>query len=315
MPIQRHSLIADQAKAEETPRALDEHSGYRRVPSASRVATQAGVAPQRTVTQRLTPAVTAERTGMATSVVLTHAPAVPLPTPAVTVPSRPSIRRADTPPRLTSLPQLPRTTKQRMHVPTIHAADPTPDRGRHGTLKMGAVRPGVPPSSGRMLDELDFHDGDPAVALELGATPAGHFANETMAGPAPPIVHFHEASGTPHAQPQAPSGERPPVATSGVTTRGAFDPRPGIVAFAGFGFVPDSVLHTPAYALRVLMRSSILRRELALTRGRRPQDVWLYEAALRCAHPSSFAKGMALICLAISALFAAAVAGAIVLGG
>ncbi len=270
MPIQRRTSQTDEAPPAETTRETDDLSGYRRIPSAPRQTTQIGVAPpHRQVTQPMM-----------------HA--VPVPRPR---PSRPAIRRVDTPARLAAASQ-PRTTTQRIHVPTAHAADPPGEGARHATLKMGAVRPEARSSSGRMLDELDFYDGDPAVALELGAMPAGHVPTQTMAGPAHPVVHFRPRTNTvPVPSPPA----TPPRAAAAVTRSAAFDPRPGIAAFAGFGFVPDNGLRTPRYALNVLLRSFVLRRELARTRVRRPQDVWLYKAALRCGDGPSFAKGIFLL--------------------
>lgn len=217
---------------------------------------------------------------------------------------------------------------------------------RTGTLRMHAVRPFEdvpPPPSPRMLDDLDFlSPSHPPVALELGALPAGHVAIETIAGrKLPRSVRF--ASSLAAVEPEAPvtrsSREMPAVGppssgrmpasgrTSGpamvelepMTTAPAcfepvlappapLDPRPGIVAFAGFGIPPEDLTDTPAYALRVIARKRVLRAGLTVARAHRPQDVALYEAALECADGPAAAKGIALLFIVVAAGIAAVVA-------
>lgn len=234
----------------------------------------------------------------------------------------------------------------RAHVAGVSSAS---SPRRTGTLKMAAVRPfedATPPPSGRMLDDLDFLASEhPPVALELGALPAGHGARETMAGgKLPQSVRF---TPRPMEAVQAPSSTRtaelrdarpalippssgraqvsslelealatPPtelatsVSSLAIGPLPAVDPRPGIVAFAGFGIVPDAVGELPTYALRVLARRRILRDGLKVARARRPQDVELYEAALACADEDAVAKGLGLA-VAVLVLGVAVVAAAI----
>ena len=73
------------------------------------------------------------------------------------------------------------------------------------------------------------------------------------------------------------------------------DPRPGIVAFAGYGLVPEKLSELPAYALHVLARRQILRSGLEVARKRRQQDVELYRAALAAADDAAVYKGLVLL--------------------
>ena len=93
-----------------------------------------------------------------------------------------------------------------------------------------------------------------------------------------------------------------------VATPPAFQRRPGIVAFAGFGIVPTRLTDAPAYALRVLARRRVLNAGLAVARAQRPQDIELYEAALATADASTMTKGIALIVAVILAGIAAVAA-------
>jgi hypothetical protein len=85
----------------------------------------------------------------------------------------------------------------------------------------------------------------------------------------------------------------------------AFDPRPGIVAFAGFGLVPEKLSEMPAYALRVLARRILLRAGLEVARARRAQDVELYQAALVAADGTAVRKGLVLLAMMVSAAIGA----------
>ncbi len=203
-----------------------------------------------------------------------------------------------------------------------------------------------PPPSPRMLDDLDFlSPSHPPVALELGALPAGHVAIETIAGrKVPRSVRFASSSSLAAVEPEAPvalsSREMPAVAptSSGRTPASGgrmsgpamlelepmapapvcfepalappapLDPRPGIVAFAGFGIPPENLTDMPAYALRVIARKRVLRAGLTVARAHRPQDVALYEAALECANGPAAAKGIALLVTVVAAGIAAVVA-------
>ena len=75
----------------------------------------------------------------------------------------------------------------------------------------------------------------------------------------------------------------------------SFDPRPGIVAFAGYGLAPEKLSETPSYALHVLARRRVLHAGLKVALVRRPQDVELYRAALGALDPVAFRKGLALL--------------------
>ncbi|MBX3224508.1 MAG: hypothetical protein KF795_28600 [Labilithrix sp.] len=233
------------------------------------------------------------------------------------------------------------------HAPREVASAPSRDGGprRTGTLKMHAVRPfedATPPPSGRMLDDLDFLGSEhPPVALELGALPAGHVAQETMAGgKLPRSVRFtpqpmEAVKAPPSGEQREAGGGRDAAASSGRTQVSSLelealampmeavlpvalprpiDPRPGIVAFAGFGIVPDKLTDLPAYALHVLARKRVLRDGLAIARARRPQDVELYEAALACADDESVNKGLGLVvAVFVAGLAAFCVAVAVIL--
>jgi hypothetical protein len=91
-----------------------------------------------------------------------------------------------------------------------------------------------------------------------------------------------------------------PAAASSGTPR--FDPRPGIMAFAGFGLVPEKLSEMPAYALHVLARRRVLRAGLEVARARRPQDVELYQAAITAADRVAFHKGLMLLAVMASAV-------------
>lgn len=176
----------------------------------------------------------------------------------------------------------------------------------------------------RSLDDLDFLDGDPSAALHLGALPAGHIEAETLAGTKlPTTVRFTpqpmeavkaSATATPgafseRADPREPSSAASQEPSSGrrnldaaalssqpiIVGLPSIDPRPGIVAFAGFGFVPEKLSEMPAYALRVFARRRVLRAGLAVARAHRPRDVELYQAALVAADEGAVRKGLLLL--------------------
>ncbi len=241
----------------------------------------------------------------------------------------------------------PRSARRADGVVDAASNHPESSVRRTGTLRMHAVRPFddvPPPPSPRMLDDLDFlSPSHPPVALELGALPAGHVAIETVAGRRLPRSVRFASSSLAAVEPDAPvsrsSREMPAVGppsngrtpASGRTSGPAMleldpmvaapvcfepvlappappDPRPGIVAFAGFGIPPESLTDMPAYALRVIARKRVLRAGLTVARAHRPQDVALYEAALECADRPAAAKGLALLVTVVAAGIAAVVA-------
>lgn len=111
---------------------------------------------------------------------------------------------------------------------------------------------------------------------------------------------------------QAVGGASATIARGPASTPGRDPRRTGVFAFAGYGVVPERLVDTPTYALRVLSRKRVLRRELEIARThRRAQDVELYMEALRTADEDAFNKGIALLGV-ILGLAAAGVITAIV---
>lgn len=77
--------------------------------------------------------------------------------------------------------------------------------------------------------------------------------------------------------------------------------RASIDAFAGYGEVPQTLLATPSYAVRVLSRRWALQRELASARERSSRDVPVYEAAIESADTDSVQAGILLaVCVAVA---------------
>jgi hypothetical protein len=133
---------------------------------------------------------------------------------------------------------------------------------------------------------------DPSSSVEVATTAA-----EPEPAPDGPV------SAQPVSMPgvSASSGEpEGAAAASEGTTR--FDPRPGIMAFAGFGLVPEKLSEMPAYTLHVLARRRVLRAGLEVARARRPQDVELYQAALTAADRVAYRKGLMLLAVMASAV-------------
>ena len=169
------------------------------------------------------------------------------------------------------------------HTSGVHRAaevtfdDDLPQEPRsYRSVEMPAVR--VADAPGRMLDNAFLEDEVPLV-LDLKAPPSGHVQVQTVAGNLPlPAMWARSGSGL-HR----------------VDARSA-DPRPGIVAFAGYGIPPERLMAMPAYALRVLARKYSLRSDLKIARWRSlpKRDIELYEAALACANEAVVAKGLAL---------------------
>lgn len=144
---------------------------------------------------------------------------------------------------------------------------------------MAAVRPPPPaapslPTGARVLDGFDDDNVD--IALDIKERPTNQAALTTMSG--------HEL---------VPPSVGGAAAIS--SAKREIDPKPGIVAFAGFGLPPESLGATPSYALRVIIRKIQLRDDLRIARLRRIKDVSLYEAALASADESAVTKGLAVI--------------------
>lgn len=182
-----------------------------------------------------------------------------------------------------------------MGVPLPELEGPKPAR----STQMQAVRPVVAepePPPGRMLDDVFLDDDGAPLALDLQSPPSGHLPLQTVAGESLPAMWAKSGSGLhPH-------------------TAASKDPRPGIVAFAGYGIPPEKLAAMPSYAFRVIARKHSLRSDLKIARLRRlPQrDIELYEAALACANQGAVAKGLA-ITAAMFAGTVSAIAAAVAL--
>ena len=102
-------------------------------------------------------------------------------------------------------------------------------------------------------------------------------------------------SACPSEASQARASRSPPRNSGIAPRRSRHTAPPGVGAFAGFGVPPNALLETPAYAMRVLRRSWMLRRLLAIAREQESRDVGLYEASLRSADLRSVASGLAVV--------------------
>lgn len=159
---------------------------------------------------------------------------------------------------------------------------------------VAAPRSSYADTSSMFGDEEDQHTE--SLVLDLQVKPTNHVnvAPQAMA-PAPPSAPtpVHVA-----AKPTPPTGI-PLGGMSGTYLAAAApgDPKPGIVAFAGYGIPPTKLSQMPGYAFRVMARRATLRSDLKIARLRRlPQrEVELYEAALRCADESTVTKGIAVV--------------------
>ncbi len=113
---------------------------------------------------------------------------------------------------------------------------------------------------------------------------------------------FRRPSGELRALPvRRASGELEAVTAISDTTQTTVRPNRqlGIAAFAGFGPPPNQLLHMPAYSLRVVRRTLVLRRFLAIAREQGSQDVRLYEASLRSANMPTVMTGFGVMALAL----------------
>lgn len=181
-----------------------------------------------------------------------------------------------------------------------------------------------------------------AVVLEVDALPAGHVGYDRGGEHVPPtssrlvravrftprpIEAVEPPRDSPRSAPRPPEVHAPPACSSGEARRSSAelpatapsvsaaapvpgsDPRaPGIRALAGYGLPPERLLDAPTYALRVLARQRILRRELAIARDRKSADVELYEAALCSADRHALEKGLIMIAAGVASVLGAVVA-------
>lgn len=191
-------------------------------------------------------------------------------------------------------------------------ATPPPSAGprRYGTVQMqaielddrpsGAIHEPVVPSGRNLDDSLDFDfDIDADSALDLDCLPSSHGTRvETprWSRLEPPSVTRRSSSTSMVA-----------VRRSSTTTP-AVDAHAALVAFAGFGDAPAGLFSYPGYALRVLRRRRVLKRDLEGARHRRSQDVGLYEASLRTADDRAVRKGLVLLATLIFMATGAALA-------
>lgn len=176
-------------------------------------------------------------------------------------------------------------------LPPVRALTPV---RTSSAANMAAVRPAPaapPPVMGdtRVIDS--FEEDNVEIALDIKEKPKNQAGLTTISGA--------------EIAPQSTGGQA--VISS---TKKDVDPRPGIVAFAGFGLPPESLGGTPAYALRVITRKMQLRDDLRIARLRRIQDVSLYEAALECADESAVTKGLAVLASTVIGGISAIVAAA-----
>ncbi len=203
--------------------------------------------------------------------------------------------------------------------------------------EMDAVPPAkdliAPPSKPTQVEDLELFDPEGELAEESAEaetpvaskpprtvrfTPQPMEAVKVSAAPATPpaVTEDRPAFMFPEAlelqdttAPSLASSSSSSSSPSSGATHG-FDPRPGIVAFAGYGLPPEKLSETPSYALHVLARRRVLREGLEMARRRRPRDIELYEAALQVADQAAVRKGLAL--LAALVLVALGVLGALV---
>lgn len=168
---------------------------------------------------------------------------------------------------------------------------PALPRLSHPTVQMPAVRASGYHAAVPFGDEDDEQTAP--VAFDLEVQPAGH---AKVAAPQPqqpqPVVEAPPPVSVRQAMPLVGgmSGTYLAAAAPG-------DPKPGIVAFAGYGIAPTELSKAPGYAFRVMVRRLTLRSDLKIARMRRlPQrEIDLYEAALRCADEGVVTKGIAVV--------------------
>jgi hypothetical protein len=198
---------------------------------------------------------------------------------------------------LTELTQLHEVWDDDPTTPDIPSLMPI---ARTRSQEMRAVRVAQEP-----VERLPELHGGRMLEAELMLASDGDFALELEQHPSRGGISSHEASFDPPA-----SGPRAPIP---VVPRKEVDPRPGIVAFAGFGLAPEGFAGAATYAVRVLNRKSALREDLRIARLRRITDVSLYEAALECADESAVTRGIAVITASVVGVLGAIVAAAAVL--
>jgi hypothetical protein len=163
-------------------------------------------------------------------------------------------------------------------------------------VRFGGEAPAPPPSSS---------SGSSAALLAV-RTPSREMA--AVRTPSREMQAVRTPSREMQAVQQPGSPNNATVARGPASTPGRDPRRSGVFAFAGYGVAPERLFDTPTYAIRVLSRKRVLRRELEIARThRRSQDVELYMEALRTADEDAFKKGIALLAM----IFGLAAAGAI----
>lgn len=97
-----------------------------------------------------------------------------------------------------------------------------------------------------------------------------------------------------------------PPSTRAAALAPAVDAHAAILAFAGYGTRPASVVGMPGYAFRVLARKRVLRGDLARARLRSSPDVGLYEAALRATDEGAVRTGLLVASMMVTLVLLAA---------
>jgi hypothetical protein len=215
-------------------------------------------------------------------------------------------------------------TSSAANIAAVRAPDLELPIRTSSSANIAAVRPPPAPSA----PSLDFASEPPPreIALDFPMRTSSNANMAAVRSPVPSFESFDDESvvDIPLDIKTAPKNqtamlsmsgaEMSPAPASGPTpissTQKAHDPRPGIVAFAGYGLPPESLGAAPAYAVRVIMRKFALRDDLRIARLRRIQDVSLYEAALEAADEGAVTKGLALIAATVIGGVGAVVAAA-----
>lgn len=186
----------------------------------------------------------------------------------------------------TSLPAVRAAAQQHPVTGATH-------RGPPRSTKPRADAYAPPLSSGRELHDLDF-DFEPATraggAPELDGRPSSHRTRVEMSRPST-SDGTSPGRATPAPMPRTTPAPMPRATPAAMP---AVDAYASLVAFSGFGEPPISLLRTPMYAARVIVRRRALRRDLELARLRHSHDVGFYQAALRTADDEAVRRGILL---------------------
>ena len=180
-------------------------------------------------------------------------------------------------------------------APMLRLVEQAPKSYRSG--QMAAVQ--VPsPYGGGTSGFGDDEEHSEALVLDLQVTPTTH--NPGIRAIAPPKP---EPAPAPKPIAAIPLGRMADAYLAAAARR---NPRPGIVAFAGYGIPPTVLSRMPAYALRVMVprpRNLAKRLEDRTACRNLPQrEIELYEAAIRCANESVMTKGIAVVVTSIVGL-------------